>query len=465
MDNKTLNEIYGKVQKRQPSIQQNEDYVEGKNPYILKKQPGKKPDNRIPVALAKITVESMAGYAGRAGDRKTIVTRLVADETEKDDPFIEYTRAMDSYNDEEIETSELYDEGLTQGESYEIWWTSDEVALPNGLLTAEYKIVPTESIYIKWSDSIKPSMEYFVYFNRGEDTMYATVGYAGETQEWSRKDGGEWVIDDTYPNPFSTPPLNIFPTNRKSIPIFEAEKPLIDAFDEMVSKSLNEVDRYNAAITLWGKKVSEEFLKALENGQISAVDDLGDEERADLPRFLEKNFSGVTPFYNQLMDRVKELYMQSVNVVDMSDENFAGQSTGIAMAYKLLGMEFKASQIDTYFNKGMKRRIELYADVYNMSARQIDLDDYKVHVDTKRNIPVDVESSVKVASALANLVSEETLLRYLPNTIIDDVEKEIARKAAEMPQDILGLNGGTDDAPTDAGSQQAQERINSRRMD
>jgi len=55
---------------------------------------------------------------------------------------------------------------------------------------------------------------------------------------------------------------------------------------------------------------------------------------------------------------------------------------------------------------------------------------------------MDIKAKAEVAQILSNLVSEETLLKFLPKTIVDDVEKEIERKAAAVPTDLLGLTDG-----------------------
>jgi len=444
MDNKILGEIFSKLEANLPEIQSNQAYVEGKNPYILNKPDGKKPDNRIPIALAKMTVENMDGYAGRAGDRTTKYELADTSIENPDDPFIAYTRAMDIYNEEPIETSELYDESLTQGEAYEIWWSSTAVKLPDSRLTAEYRMVPIENVYIQWTDEIKPTIEYFVYFSGDPEARTASVYYPLYKEAWKSRDGGTWTFSETIDYPFQTPPINIFKSNRKSMPIFEAEKPLIDAYDEMISKSMNEIDRYNALITLFGNRVSAEFLEAFDNGEITAIDDLETDARTDLPRYLEKNLGGVTQFYNDLLDRVYKLYKESVNVVNLSDESFGTIASGVAMAFKLLGMEFKASQIDTYFNRGMLRRLELYADVYNAGVNQIDVNNYRAVITNKRNIPIDIKANAEVAQILSQFISDETLLEYLPNQIVPDVRKEMERKAAEMPEDILGLDDDDD---------------------
>jgi len=436
ISSKQLDEILSTVRKRAGGIGMNEAYVDGKNPYILGKEPGKKPDNRIPVPLAKMAVEAMAGYAGRSGDIVTTY-ELVSDDVEEDDDlFISYMRAMDSFNQEQLETAELYEEVLIQGKSYEMWWTSDDLELP-GILTAEYKIVPTSSVYIKYTDSVKKKIEYAVYFSGDSDDQKADVLFPGLKQTWE-KSGNAWKLAEESEQPFTEVPIIKYTGGRRERPLFEAEKPLIDSFDELISKSLNEVDRYNALITLLGNQVDKEFVEAYLEGKISVIDNLNMEERSDLPRYLEKNLGGVETFYNNLTDRIETLFHKSIKIPDMSDEAFAGNASGIAIAYKLIGMEFKAAQIETYFNQGLKKRLGFYADIYNASSSaSVNTDDYKATVHTTRNIPIDIKAKAEVAMILSTMVSEETLLKFIPKEIVDDVKKEMERKKEERDNALL----------------------------
>lgn len=444
MDSKQLKEIEAKLKERATGVRINEAYAEGRNHFILKEKATKeKPDHRIPVPLAKMTVDDMTGYAGRSGDRTMKVENVEADTEEKEDPFIEYIRTMDEYNSENIETAELYEESCIQGVSYEIWWASDKV--DGYTLTAEYKMVPKESVYIKWSDDIKPEMEYFVY-SAGEDKRRtATVYYPLYSEKYVSVDGGEYEPDideatgtNRQEHPYKTPPINIFAANRKERPIFEAGKSMIDAYDIIMSRSMNEVERFNSLIAVIAEKAKPEFIEAFAQGDISVIDDQGDSERSDLPKYLQKDFSGINELYSNTMDRLNDDYRKTVKIPDMSDESFSGNESGVAMAYKLISIEFSASKIDTYFNKGMERRLELYADVYNGDMDKVDVDEYKAVIVAKRNIPVDVASIVTVATGLLALgISKEAILEYLPNQIIGDVKKEMARQEEEAAKRTL----------------------------
>ena len=431
VNSEELEKLYDAMKTKRSVIAENERYVIGNNPAILDKQLGKAPDNRIPTPIAKTTVEGMTGYAGRAGDVKTSYELVeVAEEvTDVADPFIDYMDAMDIYNKVDLENSELYEESLNQGESYELWWTSDKKNLPGGLLTAEYKIVPNSEILLIYSTDLKRELLHGVHFVVDKETITADVYFPEFKETWTqKKDSGTWIksVEETR-YPYKIVPVNVFKSNRRSLPYFQAEKSLIDSHDEVLSKSQNEVDRFNASILKIAKEAKQDFVDALKKGDISVLDGLG-EEAAKWPEYLEKNYAGISQFYPDLLDRYERLVHKSTAVPDMTAESFAGgDQSGIAIAFKLIGMEFKASQIETYFNQGLDRRLKLYGDVYNASTASADVEEYKAVITAKRNIPVDIKGKAEIVQLLTGTgaASKISLLKFLPKEIIADAEKEL----------------------------------------
>jgi SPP1 family phage portal protein len=442
---KELDRLLKQLSNKIPKIEENNKYTMGRNPYILNKEQSKKPDNRMPVTLGKMAVDAMAGYAGKAGNIKVIYDLVSTETLDDDDPFIEYMYAMDDYNKTDIEISELYEEGIKQGVSYEIFWTSEKLDLPTGgLLTTEYKIVPNSEIMLKFSNDLKKELLYAVHFTKDDEEERATVYYPLYMDEWVRKTGGEgWHLEDTKEYPFTTVPVNIYKTNRFANSIFEAEKAFIDGIDEIISKAMNEVDRFNAAIALFGNIIGKQFADDFADGNISMIEGLSEDvENTFTPQYLEKDLTGVKDFYNQLMDRMEQWFRKSVGIADFSDDAFAGQQSGIAILFKLIPMEFRAAQIETYFNQGLNKRLEYYGDVYNASTASVDIDDYTTIVKSKRNIPVDTNSIILSAVELMKIgVSKETILEYLPEQIVPDAKKELERimdEFEEVPFEIEG---------------------------
>ncbi len=444
INTKELDKLYGEIKHKRQFIAVNERYVIGDNPAIRDKKPGKSPDNRIPTPLAKSAVEDMAGYAGRAGDITTLYEEIdVKDEVSTvKDPFIEYCDSMDTYNKVDLENSELYEESLVQGESYELWWTSDKKNLPGGLLTAEYKIVPNSEILLNYSHDLKKELLSAIHFTEQRESVTADIYYPEYKETWiKQKDKDIWIKEaDETRYPYKIVPVNLFRSNRRSLPYFEAEKSLIDSHDQVVSKSLNEVDRFNAAIMMLQKKVKAIDVKRLKDGDVSIMDDFS-EATAKFAEYLQKDYSGISEFYKDLMDRFERLFHKSIKDPDMTSEAFAGgDQSGIAIAFKLMGMEFKASQIETYFSQGLDRRLELYADVYNASTATIDINAYKAVVETKRNIPVDNKAKAEIAQMLVGILSRESLIKLLGKDIVGNVEKELELIKQELPESTVSFD-------------------------
>ena len=257
-----------------------------------------------------------------------------------------------------------------------------------------------------------------------------------------RKDSDEWVLMDEWQYPFTEVPVNKFKGNRRGLPIFEAEKHLIDTIDEIVSKSLNEIDRFSSAILLMGSEVSEDIAKGLRENKVTILDNLAsDMDTGNFePKFLEKSLSGVKDFYNEMIDKVEQWYRDSTKTVDMSDEKFGGDTTGIALKLKLIPMEFRAAQIETYFNMGLKKRLKFYGDVYNASVNSVNLGDYETKITSHRNIPIDEAAIVEMLQKLIGTISKEALLTALPQSIIPDVGKELARQEEEMSSNMISFD-------------------------
>jgi len=429
-------EKYEKIQKnkiKQCNI--NSAYVLGKNPTIFQDTSKKKPDNRIPVPLAKSAVEDMTGFAASVGNIITDFHKSVDETSIEENERNEYkiiNKEIYHHNSGDIETTELYSQALTQGESYELFWVSDELNFDNGIVTPEFTMVENKEIVLVYSNSIKSTLVAAIRYWVAGNVKYADVYYPKHMESWKRviekNKETTWVrnkeSDTSYP--YTSVPLAVYKINRHSQPLFEAEKEMIDAHDNLISKSVNEIDRFNALLALFPDTIDEDFINKMEEYKV--IDNLGEYDR--WPEYLEKNLEKINSFYSGLADRLERYIHKTMKIPDFSDENFAGNSSGVAIRFKLMGMEFKAAQIDAYFNKGLIQRNKLINEVLNSGTKK--WNNYRLEIDNKRNIPIDSESKAEVALKLMGIVSRETLLKYLPSDIIEDVELELKLLQKEL---------------------------------
>lgn len=426
-----IKEAYIDLSVKARVIKENDAYVTGKNPTI-KKEPGKaKPDNRIPVPFAKMSIMTIVGYAGRPGDITTNYVKAEAKDLESTE-YEQKIKEYSEYNEEKTETAELLTTSLAQGVAYELWWISES----NGEQIPEYKIIPPSESCPIYSDDIKPKMEAFIRFWKDKKDIVADVYYVGKSERWRKKESEEKFSRDEEGDtkyPYKEVPVIQFNVNMTGSPIYEAEKPLIDSYDSAISKSQNEVDRFNAEILQLPAKLDAKGKAALASGEQSIFDDLSQFEK--WPEYLHKSLSGVNEFYKNQTTNLERLYHKSVGIPDISDESFAGNQSGVAIAYKLIPLEFLVTQVEGYFIKGLIARKDMYDDFINMFHPKINTEEYIAEVNWKRNIPIDDKAKIEAAAILSAIVSPETVLEYLPNTIVQDKEREMALLVSPEPID------------------------------
>ena len=106
----------------------------------------------------------------------------------------------------------------------------------------------------------------------------------------------------------------------------------------------------------------------------------------------------------------------------MTDENFASNASGVAMRYKLLGLEDKTGVKETEFEKGLRRRIELiYGIMRKVSG---DMDYLDINIVFTRNLPQDLSAMVDTVVKLDGVISDESRVALLPLDL--DAEAELA---------------------------------------
>jgi SPP1 family phage portal protein len=120
----------------------------------------------------------------------------------------------------------------------------------------------------------------------------------------------------------------------------------------------------------------------------------------------------------------------------MSDENFASNASGVAMQYKLAGLNYKAATKEALFKKGLLRRIELISNILNItSANPISIIQ-DVDIKFTRNTIDNLSEQADLANKVSNLISKESTIELLRDIIDPEKEKERvkAEKEANMAQ-------------------------------
>ena len=136
----------------------------------------------------------------------------------------------------------------------------------------------------------------------------------------------------------------------------------------------------------------------------------------------------------------------------MSDENFAGQTSGEAMKYKLFGLEQRTAIKEGLFRKGLVRRYKLVGEIMSIN-REIDKDNLRDLIITfTRNLPKSLTEEMQMYINSGGEISQRTLMSLV--SFIDNPKDEVERIRKEQEEKIkhsdeLMFNDLTDSQPSE----------------
>ena len=114
------------------------------------------------------------------------------------------------------------------------------------------------------------------------------------------------------------------------------------------------------------------------------------------------------------------------------DENFAGNVSGVAMEYKLLGLEMITKVKERQYKKGLRKRIRLYCNFLKMKA--ILMEAGSVVATFSRALPKNLQELSQIVQSLKDSVSARTLLKLLP--FVEDPDYEIEEVEKQKEEDV-----------------------------
>ena len=228
---------------------------------------------------------------------------------------------------------------------------------------------------------------------------------------------------------FGGVPMTEYWNNADEAGDFEAVLPLIDAYDALQSDRINDKQQFTDAIMVLkgvGALQLEDAETDLETGGIpeaalAASQRLrhtrtlflpGDGADAD---FITKPDaeSGSELLRKSLADDIHKLSF----VPDLTDAKFAGDASGVAMRFKLLGFEQKTKIKERWFREALRTRLHRLAHFLRVQgAAEFDVD--QVQITFRRTLPANDLEIAKTIKAYQGIVPEEVLLSQVP--FVDD---------------------------------------------
>ena len=151
------------------------------------------------------------------------------------------------------------------------------------------------------------------------------------------------------------------------------------------------------------------------------------------------------------------------NIPCMTDEAFGGNVSGVAMEFKLLGMENITKVKSRYYRKGLRKRLKILCGWLKLK-NVANIDPNKIRIDFTRGLPKNNLEISQIVSNLWGKVSQKTLLAQIP--WVDNPDEEIAaveeenQKNLERQQQMFGMTPNTppEDTPDDQNGKKKPEK-------
>lgn len=228
---------------------------------------------------------------------------------------------------------------------------------------------------------------------------------------------------------FDEVPIIEYKNNRNRVGDFEPVISLIDAVNILQSdRVLDREKLVDAILAISGMTLTPEQKKDLKNGRVISGIPAG----ADI-QYIVKNINeaDAETLYKTLVASIHKIS----STPDMSDENFANNSSGVAIKYKLLAFEQHIKDKERYFDSGLMNRLRIYSDGK--------FDGKTVETQFTKSLPENLLELAQVINNLDGIVSRETLLSWLP--AIKDPAEEVEATENEKSERIKQnkTNSGT----------------------
>jgi SPP1 family phage portal protein len=398
----------------QPKLNKYKNYYDGIQAILNKSyNDPSKPCNRTVINYCKNIVDSYCGYLATPGH--------ISYRSEQD---IEDIMDILRYNDYQAQDADFLLNALTFGVAAELMYND------NRGQTRFRTINPTQCFGV-YDDSLTGDLMHFVRFypiNDWDDSnTYAVDVYSDFLVRHYTMEGQNGKI--TFVNEelhyFSQCPANIFYLpDEKSI--FECVIGLQDAANELLSAEIDDYSAFcDAYLVLEGMDADQEDVVSMKENRVLLIPEGGK------AYWLTKAANDAQ--VENILKRIHDSIYRIAQCPDFSSESFiGGVSSGIAIRYRLTGMETRAGKIEAEMKKALQRRIEI---ICGIAALKIGEEVFRdIQIDFKRNIPEDINSTVQLINALKGTVSDATLLGQLD--FITDVNAELEavqeQKAANM---------------------------------
>jgi SPP1 family phage portal protein len=324
-----------------------------------------------------------------------------------------------------------------------------------GLTELDSTSVDPENVFIVYDDSIERKALFAVYYYEIKDDTKDATKYQAEvfTQNLHYhivlRDSsmGTTRNEQVEPHNLGQIPIIEYRNNHFAIGDYEQQISLIDAYNSLMGNRVNDKEQaVESILVLYGAQLADNPEDAKEAMKILSEEGLlelqGDGARAEfLKNTLDENATEI------LRKALKEDIYTFSHVPNLTDENFAGNSSGVAMEFKLLGLEMITKTKEANYKRGLRQRIAIFAHYLGM--QQIALEAHSIVPQFSRGLPKNLLELSQIINNLEGKVSLRQLISLLPFVEDPDAELEELEEEKEKNKERVSFFNQANTKPDD----------------
>jgi SPP1 family phage portal protein len=403
----------------QPHYQRLKDYYDGAHDILQRTQTDtSKPNNKLVNNFCDYIVNQAAAYfmgtpVSYTSDNEALLLKV---------------QDIMMYNDEADINSQHAENIGIYGSSFELHYIDKE----DSLIDTRFAVVSPQEMFIVYSYDLIPAPLYAVRYYQVENnsidnsnnfSKYKVEIYTPNQVLYYVLDGSLWQLENEVEHFYNDVPVVEVMNNTDRVGDFEKVLTLIDQYNLLESDSANDFEYFSDAyLFIKGAGLDETSAAQMRTNKIINVV----EPDADAS-FLTKDIQDVAleNFKNRIVNDIHKFS----GIPNLTDENFAGNLSGVAIKYKLLGLENIAGKKERRFKKALQRRLELLTRLLFVRGIIPQSNYFDIEIAFKRTLPANELEQAQMIQTLYGTVSRETLLSLLD--FIPDAAEEMARIQAE----------------------------------
>lgn len=415
--NQILNDVIEYNEKYKERYKMLENYYFGKQAIMGRTKEDRLKNNKVMINHAKYITDTNVGYLlGNPVDYQV-------DKDTSGNPLYDIQPILDAYKKQTINDldSEIAKDVSIFGMQYEYVYVNED---------AEPKSceIDNKNAIIVYDDTVEHNKLFGLIYRpicKGETFKHWEIIYCDDKVVRTYKSYSKSLnkVGDDTPHKFGKVPLIAYKNNPELLGDFEPVITLIDAYNLLQSDRVNDKEQLvDAILCMYGMDFTPEQADMLRDSRmLASIPSDGKVEY--LVKTLQEG--DVDVLRQNLENDIHKISM----VPNMSDQNFVGNSSGVAIRYKLLAFEQNIKNKERYMEKGLMERFELYNNYLSAISKMQDVPLEQVDAIFTRNLPSNDYEISQMIDNLADFVDKETLISQL--SFIKDASEIVEAKKKE----------------------------------